>query len=78
MGSKHKGETNMNPQNVNELTYLYTALNPTLQAKKSTHPEIRETSPVLIKIENWLEKSVGRIREGIGNPVKDSRMLTTK
>lgn len=68
----------MNQQTLNELTHLYTAINPTLQAKKSTQPEIREISPVLIKIENWLEKSVGRISKGIGNPVKDSRMLTTK
>jgi hypothetical protein len=78
MGSKFKGETNMNQQTVNELTHMYFALNPTLQAKKTTHPEIRETSPVLIKFKNLLEKSVGRISEGIGNPEKHNLMLTTK
>ena len=68
----------MNQQSVNELTHLYTELNPSLQADKSSQPEIRKTSPVLIQIENWLEKSAGRISEGIGNPIKASRTLSMK
>jgi hypothetical protein len=68
----------MNQQILNELTHLYTAINPTLQAKKSTQPETRGINPVLIKIENWLEKSIGLISKGLGNLEKDSRMLLTK
>jgi hypothetical protein len=68
----------MNQQTVSELTHLYTALNPALQEQKSIQPDTRETSPVIIKIENWLEKSVGRISKGIEKPANNSRMLPTK
>jgi hypothetical protein len=68
----------MNLQSVNELTHLYTALNPELQLKKSAQPEVNAPHPVLVKIENWLESTLSRIREGAENPVKDSSLLASK
>ena len=68
----------MNQQTVNELTHLYTALNPDLQPKKPAHTETKVPHPSLVRIENWLESALSQIREGAGNPVKDRDLLASK